>query len=145
MRSPVCTNRLLRQAGFTLIELMIAVAIVAILARLAMGVYKQYVIRGNRADAEQSLLLAAQNGERWYVTNNGNYTGYVLTPTTNSNSTYTISVITANTTTLVLKATPVASSVNKNDGFLQISNTGVKGWDRNNDGTVSSTENTWTP
>lgn len=52
--------------GFTLIELMITVAIVAILARVAVPSYQEYIKRGARADAQSALLEAAQYLERVY-------------------------------------------------------------------------------
>ena len=48
-----------KQAGFTLIEVMIVVAIVAILAAVALPAYSQYVMRGKRADARAGLQSAA--------------------------------------------------------------------------------------
>ncbi|MFN3375810.1 MAG: type IV pilin protein, partial [Burkholderiaceae bacterium] len=52
--------------GFTLIEVMIAVAIVAILASIAIPNYSEYVARGRRADAQTQLLAAQQWMERLY-------------------------------------------------------------------------------
>ena len=53
-----------RTIGFTLIELMIAVAIVGILAAVAYPAYGQYVKRTQRTDAHFSLLAARQAMER---------------------------------------------------------------------------------
>jgi type IV pilus assembly protein PilE len=53
--------------GFTLIELMIVVAIIGILAAVAYPAYTQYVLRAARADARNVLLEAAQWMERNYT------------------------------------------------------------------------------
>lgn len=56
-------------AGFTLIELMIAVAIVAILASVALPSYQDYVRRGNVPDATSGLGLGRVGMEQWFQDN----------------------------------------------------------------------------
>ncbi len=56
--------------GFTLIELMITVAIVAILSALAYPSYREYIARGQRSQAATDLMLAHQWMERFYTENN---------------------------------------------------------------------------
>lgn len=58
-----------RLRGFTLIELMITVAIVAILAGIALPSYKSYVDRARRADARTQLMQAGQFMQRFYAAN----------------------------------------------------------------------------
>ena len=62
-----------KQTGFTLIELMITVAVIAILAAVAMPSYREYVLRGNRLEAQSLLSDAAARQERWRA-QNGSYT-----------------------------------------------------------------------
>ena len=58
-----------KEQGFTLIELMIVVAIVAILAAIALPSYSAYVTKSNRADAKVALMKYAQMQESYYVQN----------------------------------------------------------------------------
>lgn len=56
-------------AGFTLIELMITVAIVAILAAVAVPSYRDYLLRGHLADATHGLASVRANMERHFQDN----------------------------------------------------------------------------
>jgi type IV pilus assembly protein PilE len=66
-------NRKRHNAGFTLIELMVAVVIVGILAALAYPSYRQYMLRTNRTEGMSALQQAAARQERFY-SNNSTYT-----------------------------------------------------------------------
>jgi type IV pilus assembly protein PilE len=59
-----------KSLGFTLIELMIAVAILGILAALAYPQYVEYVAKGRRAECRSALLVASQKMEKFYSNNN---------------------------------------------------------------------------
>ena len=58
--------------GYSLIELLITIAIVAIIATIAVGGYRQYVRRANRVDATSALLRLASGQEKFYA-QNGQY------------------------------------------------------------------------
>jgi len=93
--------------GFSLIELMIVVAIVAILVALALPSYSRYVRKANRGEA-QSLLLNWANNQEIFRANNAEYatlaqlpapshTKYNFTLTARSATVYTLTA-TASTT-----------------------------------------------
>jgi len=56
-------------AGFTLIELVIALAVVAITTLLAVSTYRSYLRRGQRVDAVHALLVAAVEQEKFHLAN----------------------------------------------------------------------------
>ena len=61
-----------RRGGFTLIELMITVAIIAILSAIALPSYLDYVRKGKRSDA-RALLQAAAIAQEKYRLSNASY------------------------------------------------------------------------
>ncbi len=68
------------QRGFTLIEVMIVVAIVGILAAIAYPSYRDSVLKGRRAQARTALMELLQQQER-YMTQNNCYLGFTTSAT----------------------------------------------------------------
>lgn len=122
--------------GFTLIELMITVAVVAILAAIAYPSYLDQIRRSRRADAEAALLELAQWMERFYTQNNRydqTRAGVaVALPFTKSpkeggpaGGYYTITPATTQST-FTLSAAQAGPQVGEACGTLTLNNTGVK-------------------
>ncbi len=72
------------QKGFTLIEVMVAVVIVAILATIAIPSYREYVIRSHRRAAQAAIMEIATQQQQYFVANRWYATaaqlGYTLPP-----------------------------------------------------------------
>lgn len=128
-----------KDTGFTLIELVIAVAIVGILAAIAYPAYMDQVRKGKRADAKGSLQTTAQAMERCFTRFNAydsapaGTAGCPLTfPFDSPEKQYSIDVVVGSltATTFTLKATPKTGTSQAGDQKCQeftLTHTGAKG------------------
>lgn len=117
-----------RSTGFTLIELMIAIAVVAILAAVALPSYNEYVMRSHRANARAALLQAAQWMERT-ATARGRYPLTAAIPAgvlVVEGGRYNIAAASNNGLTYALTATPGAAQLRDRCGAYQINETGTR-------------------
>jgi type IV pilus assembly protein PilE len=146
-----------RAAGFSLIELMVAVGIATILVAVAVPSYLSQVRKSRRTDAKTALLDLAGREERYFSMNNGTYTavaanlGYSGTfPVTIGSGYYTVAapVVTTGSTTAVatytVTATPVVGSDQAKDttcASFTITNTGSQ--TSLNSSSVDTTSTCW--
>jgi len=64
------------ERGFTLVELLVVMAIIAILASIALYSSSQYINKGRDATVKGSLVVLITAGELWYDRNDSAYTGF---------------------------------------------------------------------
>lgn len=150
-----------RALGFTLIELLIVVAIVGILAAIAYPSYQNQVRATRRATAQSDLMELTGFMERFYTENNcyanagvdgacstGDDTDPILpitqSPKNGTPKVYNLAIQAITGTAYTLRATPISGTSQTNDGYLELTSTGVRRWDKNNDGdTGDAGETSW--
>lgn len=119
-----------KEKGFTLIELMVVVAIVGMFATTARPFFKEYQLETNRGDVQAEMLRIAQQLHFHYAVNS-TYTGANPLGTTNKidypakKPLYEIALTLNNNATtsqngvgFLLKATPKANTIMKGDGAI---------------------------
>jgi len=128
------------QRGFTLIDLLVAVAIVAILVRIALPAYTSYVVRSARQAAQSELVALATAQEKIFL-NSNSYTSNVTSAYTGQSTgglgvtsgktrdgRYTITIPSSTATTFQIQATPASGTPQAGDGNLTINEQNVRTW-----------------
>lgn len=130
--------------GFTLIELMIVVAIIGILAAIAFPSYQNYVTKTRRADAQAALTGFATAMERYYTDNRNTYLGAAHggadtgapasalfpseAPLDGATKYYKLTIDDATRNSYRLQATPKGAQ--DGDGNLQLLSNGTRRWQK---------------
>jgi len=128
-----------KRNGFSLIELMITVAIVAILASIAFPSYQSYVIRSSRSAVQSELLQLAGLQEKIFLNSNSYavsvtavYSGLSngglgsLGTTADGKYALTITPNAIPTQTFQITATPVVGTTQDGDGVITLSSDGTR-------------------
>lgn len=142
---------MMKVTGFSLIELMIVVAVVGILAGIAYPAYQEQVASSRRATAMGDLQSLAQALERHFNAND-TYVGSGTvggapsvfpseSPVDGGVKYYDLTTQTLSATGYTLRATPKGAQAG--DGIIELSFTGARSWDEDNDGSFSTSENDW--
>lgn len=123
--------------GFTLIELMITVAIVGILAAIAYPSYQNYILRSHRSEGMALLSEAAARMERYYAQNStyatASFKGLGLTSDANAtgldspNKYYSLRLVNLAATTYNLSVVPQNAQASDKCGTLTLDSTGLRG------------------
>jgi type IV pilus assembly protein PilE len=127
-----------RQRGFTLVEVMIAVVIIAIIAAIALPSYQNQVFRSRRADGREMLQRIVSAQERFY-TNRNTYTADLTTaaglnmPSANSEAGHYVIriVVPANGQSYTLTAAPQGVQAPDACANLTVNNVGARGYTGN--------------
>ncbi|MDO8331472.1 MAG: type IV pilin protein [Fluviicoccus sp.] len=146
-----------KNKGFTLMEIMAVVTILAILVAVAVPSYRQYVTKGNRTGAQAEMMQIASALERYkalqmtytnatLAAGPGSVYGSSVYPkdATGSRVLYDLSFTVAPSTTWELRAVPNAGGPQKGNGALFLNSAGQTCWSQSGAATCTyGTDRAW--
>lgn len=148
------------QKGFTLIEIMIAFAIIGVLAAIALPSYQGYAVKVKRGDAKTEMMNIAQQLKRYQIANKHlanakqelgfssgkkypdskalyNITLQIPDPAVNNPREAKAPL------SWVLTATPISGTSQQNDGILMLNSRGQKCWEKGKTTCTLSGKSKW--
>jgi type IV pilus assembly protein PilE len=146
------------QKGFSLIELMISVAIIGIIASIAYPSYQGFVVSTNRGAAQADLMSLAAAMERHKAASFSYKAAAVSaadigkpaifhqhSPSAElyDNRRYDLYISEASGSAYLIEAKPVTGTPQAGDGNVAFYSDGRRAWDANNNGTYSASEYCW--
>lgn len=130
--------------GFTLIEILVVVAVLGLLAAIALPAYSNYTMRSNRAEARATLVEAAQIAERFFVRNNTYVGAGADLPASSPHGLYTIAFNAPAATQFTITATAARSQVRDTGcAVLTINHLGARQSQDNNGVDTTGAVNCW--
>lgn len=154
-----------KHTGFTLLELLVVLTIVAVLSAIVLPLYTQFSERSYRVEAQADLMNCGQAMERWSAMNftylgaadeDGDEVsdgvasesdegplGLDLCRAASAEQARYDVFVEATATTYVLTAAPLAQGPMADDGEMTLDSAGNRTWDKDGNGSIATDEEDW--
>lgn len=158
MNTNLSNNPKAKQTGFSLIELMVAVAIIGIIVSIAYPSYQSMIVSTHRGAAQADLMSLAAAMER-HKAASFTYKAAALSAADTGKPNifhqhspsaepydkrkYDLYIAQASGGAYLIEARPVSGTPQANDGKVMLYSDGRRAWDANNNGSIASSEYCW--